>query len=232
MVPRDAASRIHDPFIVERHAGGSACGEFVAVRRLAIYPHQVAEGSAPSAVEHARLPRKKLFGIQPLVVAMAISSACRSSTTPSTATFDGTWAGTYVIEQCAVSGWPSCSGVGENNSLNLLLTQTGSTVSGTVEFPDFSIPVTGTVVNGTLSLTGHVLKTSDRLASETADLIQWGSTLDQDGLIQGTFRYKLNTTWGPGAPPYYPAFETWTSTYDAQIVRTCRTSDSTLAHCR
>lgn len=178
------------------------------------------------------MPCKKLLGVPPLVVAIAMLSACRSSTTPSTPTFDGNWAGTYLVGQCAVSGWQSCSGVGENNPLNLMLTQTGSTVSGTVEFPTFSMPVTGTVVNGTLSLTGHVLKSSDRLASETADLIQWGSTLDQDGLIQGTFRYKVNTTWGPGAPPYYPAFETWTSTYDAQIVRTCRTSDSTLAHCR
>jgi hypothetical protein len=182
-------------------------------------------------VEHAWL-RWKRFVIQPLAVAIAMSSACRNSTTPSTPTFDGNWAGTYVVGQCTVSGWPSCSGVGENNPLNLVLTQTGSTVSGTVEFPNFSIPVTGTVVKGTLSLTGHVLKSSDRLSSETADLMQWESTLDQSGLIQGTFRYKINTTWGPGAPPYYPAFETWTSTYDAQIVRTCRTSDSTLAHCR
>jgi hypothetical protein len=212
--------------------GGSACRAFVAARRLAINPYQLAEGSLANAVEHTKLPRKKLFAIQTLVVAIAISSACRSSTTPSTPTFDGSWAGTYVIGQCAVSGWSSCSGVGENNPLNLVLTQTGSTLSGTIEFPNFSMPVTGTVVSGTLNLTGHVLKSSDRLSTETADLMQWGSTLDQDGLIQGTFRYKINTTWGPGAPPFYPAFETWTSTYDAQIVRTCRTSDSALAHCR
>jgi hypothetical protein len=86
--------------------------------------------------------------------------------------------------------------------MDLTLTQTGSGVSGTAHLPGLlagpSIPVSGTVVNGTLTLTGHVLASSDRFATETVDVIEWGSTLDPDGRIQGTFRYKTDTTWGLG----------------------------------
>jgi hypothetical protein len=118
-------------------------------------------------------------------------------------TFDGRWAGTYLIAQCAaVSGPGICSGVGEKAPMDLTLTQTGSGVSGTAHLPGLlagpSIPVSGTVVNGTLTLTGHVLASSDRFATETVDVIEWGSTLDPDGRIQGTFRYKTDTTWGLG----------------------------------
>ncbi len=114
----------------------------------------------------------------------------------------------------------------------LVLTQTGSGLSGTVRLADVSIPVTGAAVTGTLSLTGHAVGSSTKADVQTFDLLQWASTLDATGAQRGTLTYRVSTTWGIAVPPPYPPFETWNRTFEGHITASCRTTDSTVTTCR
>src|SRR5437899_485321 len=177
---------------------------------------------------------KRLLTVRRLIVVSFISaSGCGNPATPSTPPpFDGNWAGTYRIGQCVVTGWDSCDGAGTSKSLKLALTQTGSNVSGTANLTGTPIPVTGTVVNGTLALSGHVLASSTKASDVTMDLMQWASALTNDGRMQGTMRFMISTTWRIASSPFYPVGETWTETDEAEVVTACRTADVPAMPCR
>src|SRR4051812_32432972 len=98
-----------------------------------------------------------------LAVLLMLSAACGAPTTPSAASFEGHWTGSYIVRDCTPVGWPSCDSVGEPigsiHPFDLSLTQDGSSVSGTLRVSDstaLTMPVTGVIVAGTLTLQGAV----------------------------------------------------------------------------
>jgi len=109
--------------------------------------------------------------------------------------------------------------VGQTRQLNLALVQTGLNVSGfasgTVDsFAPFTVPVAGTVTNGHLTITGSFDEYSGSIA-----ITQWATTVDDKGSMLGTFTLRSSLTLGSGSNP--PG-ETWTYTYDEELVNVVR----------
>lgn len=158
------------------------------------------------------------------VAACLLTVACSGSTEPS-GSLGGRWVGTYRIQRCAVTGYPECTfDPGEPVDLELQLTQSGSDVSGSFDSSSGPhVPVTGTVQAGVLVLEGRALQMPvTRLSNIVVTISRW-TTANRDGrTLQGTFHMRVETTWGPGAAPYYPVGDTWTLDRDATVTLTKR----------
>lgn len=156
------------------------------------------------------------------VAACLLTIACGGPTEPS-GSLGGRWVGTYRIQSCAVTGYPECRfDPGEPVDLELQLTQSGSDVSGSFDSSNGThVPVTGTLQAGVLVLEGSAPQMPvTRLSSDVVTISRW-TTASRDGrTLQGTFHMRLATRWGPGAAPYYPVNETWTSDRDATVTLT------------
>lgn len=108
------------------------------------------------------------------------------------ARFSGTWQGKFAVRQCNWVGWLWCYPFEEieTHTFTLRLSQTGNEVSGTLTILPMEIPVTGTVTNGLLELTGQ----SSRVISggtEEARLTAWSSRRDLAGSMSGSFAFVL-----------------------------------------
>jgi hypothetical protein len=155
--------------------------------------------------------------------------ACGDSpTSASRPAFSGHWVGSYVVRQCASVGGPSCDVAPERISqvypLDLILTQSGSTVSGTlqvVESPVMTVPVTGDASSDTLAISGNVTNpVFNRVATDSIRITRWTTTRDNRDNLEGTFSFRWQTVWGPASAPERTGV--WTLDYEAELLNVFR----------
>lgn len=128
----------------------------------------------------------------------ALTSASRVAD-PS-GTFEGTWRGRYLVRSCDAAGWSQCYSptVGDVYQVELVLTQSGGLVTGTV-WPDFSdgslpqyryvIEASGNAAGNALTLTG----TSERYPTNpnaTRRLLAMSVVRDALGRLSGSFTWQ------------------------------------------
>ena len=124
------------------------------------------------------MKRHSLVQLTILAASMALA-ACGGSGSPTapsnTVDFQGVWQGNWQRTSCTETGGAqgvACGQTPTSGALRLTLTQTGTTVQGSVEVASFFIPATGSVNNsGALSLTGEA-----HLQSATETLSNWSTT--------------------------------------------------------
>jgi hypothetical protein len=158
------------------------------------------------------------------VVAITVLGCGTSPTTPTASPFTGHWVGTYIVRHCVPVGWSSCAAAEQENQLyqmDLVLMQTGTSVSGSLTIdagvPPTPMNVTGTASQNALTLTGTWIDPFiNRVYSDRLRLTGWATNRDASGRLQGTFGFVYETTWGIARMK--PVGETWTLTYDAELV--------------
>ena len=155
--------------------------------------------------------------------------ACGDSPTrASQQTFTGHWVGSYVVRQCVPVGWPSCDvapeRVNQAYPLDLVVTQSGATLWGTVHIidsPVMDVPVTGSASSDTMTLKGNVTNpVLNKLSSDSIRITRWATTRDSRDNLQGTFSFHWEVLWGGASPP--PRQGIWTLDYDAELVNVVR----------
>jgi hypothetical protein len=121
-----------------------------------------------------------------------IASATRiaSEPFPSSLSMQGHWVGMYVVRACTVSGWPSCIAYFPDRTyaFDLMLMQTGGTVSGSLNIGGGAIPVNGTVSSNMLTLQGSATFQGSG-GFDVVSLISWATTTTAVGEMQGSFSY-------------------------------------------
>lgn len=163
-----------------------------------------------------------------VLLSVVMVSCGGGPTTASAPPFTGHWRGSYVVRQCVPVGWPSCEVVPEQVNqvypLDLVLTQSGSTVSGTlqvVESPVMTVPVTGTASVNALTIGGNVTNpVFNRVSTDTIRIRRWATTRDNLDNLQGTFSFHWEVLWGPASNPQRSGI--WTLDYDAELVKVVR----------
>src|ERR1044072_3513763 len=143
------------------------------------------------------------------LLCFATSASSDGPTTASQPTFTGHWVGSYVVRQCLPVGWPSCDvapeHVNQTYPFDLVVTQSGSTVSGTahiIESPVMDVPVTGSTSSDAMTLTGAVTNpVRNKLSSDSIRITKWATTRDSYGNLQGTFSFHWQVVWGPASIP-------------------------------
>jgi hypothetical protein len=107
---------------------------------------------------------------------------------PSSLSIQGHWVGMYVVRACAVSGWPSCIFYFPDRTyaFDLMLTQTGGAVSGSLNIGGGAIPVNGTVSGNMLALQGSATFQGSG-GFDVVSLISWATTTTAVGEKQGSF---------------------------------------------
>jgi hypothetical protein len=155
--------------------------------------------------------------------------ACGDSpTSASRPAFSGHWVGSYVVRQCASVEGSSCDvapeRVNQAYPLDLILTQSGTTVSGmlqVVESPVMTVPVTGDVSSDTLAIGGSVTNpVFNRVATDNIRITRWTTTRDNRDNLAGTFSFRWQTVWGPASAPQNTGVRTLD--YDAELVNVFR----------
>lgn len=118
------------------------------------------------------------------------------------ATFNGTWTGGHVINQCNGTGSTQdliCGAargafkVGSNMSFSATLTQSGNVVTGTATLGGPAGPVSGTVTNGVLTLSGTLRDAQ----GFTAVITSWTTSV-LGGTMGGSVAYTLTFSGLPG----------------------------------
>jgi hypothetical protein len=162
-----------------------------------------------------------------IVLTTAIA-ACTGPTAPSTQSFSGHWVGTYLVRQCTPAGWPSCEGVLELENhtypLDLMLTQTGSSVSGTAQITEsavWAMTASGSATQNTLTIAGSATEPLNRVSTDLVRITRWLTTRADDGTMRGTFSFHRETLWGP-ANMQHPVGELWTLSYEAELLNVAR----------
>ena len=126
------------------------------------------------------------------VIATLLCLACGGDGGPvspgSGTSFQGQWDGTWQRASCTETGGVpgvACSRVPPSGGLRVTLSQSGTEVQGTLEFAIYIVPVTGTVSQGTLSLSGqqHQQETIGRITS-------W-STTQSGNTMSGGFTFSI-----------------------------------------
>jgi hypothetical protein len=163
------------------------------------------------------------------IVLVALAAiGCGHSSSPTDEALAGHWVGSYVVRQCTPSGWPSCADaqqqIGSVHALDLTLTQSSSSATGTLqvtESPDLVMPVNGSVAAGALSITGTVVTPFiNRFSTEKVTVTRWTSGGD-NGRMTGTFSVRRETLWGSGNMEHPPG-STWTLDLEAELVNVVR----------
>jgi hypothetical protein len=127
------------------------------------------------------------------------------------------------------TGWPSCDGllgqVATTHSFDMTLSQDGTTASGQLnvtESPILTMLVTGTISQQILTIAGTAIDpTLNRLSTDAVRITAWSTTVDGSGQMQGTFRFRDETLWGP-ANMGHPVGATWTQDVSAELVNVRR----------
>ena len=168
--------------------------------------------------------------MRPLIVLLCLAAyACSDSpTTASQTMFTGHWIGSYVVRQCVPVGWPSCDVAPERLNqtypFDLVVTQSGSTVSGTahiVDSPVMDVPVTGSASSDSMMLSGNITNpVLNKLSTDSIRITRWATTRDSRGNLQGTFSFHWQVLWGPASVP--PQQGTWSLDYDVELVNVVR----------
>ena len=164
-----------------------------------------------------------------MVLLSALMASCGGGpATASSPLFTGHWRGSYLVRQCLPAGWPSCEVAPEQVNqvypLDLVLTQSGSTVSGTlqvVESPVMTVPVTGTASVNALTIDGNVTNSVfNRVSTDAIRITRWATTRDNFDRLQGTFSFHWEVLWGPASNPHRS--DVWTLDYDAELLNVVR----------
>jgi hypothetical protein len=125
------------------------------------------------------------------VVATLLCFACGGDggpVSPGSGTgFQGQWDGTWQRTSCTdtVQGIACSQPSGSSGGLRLTLSQSGTEVQGTLEFAIFIVPVTGTVNQGTLSLSGQ-----RHQQTATGTITSWSTTRSGNTMI-GSFTFSI-----------------------------------------
>jgi phage protein U len=117
-----------------------------------------------------------------------IVRASRTAPTPLITTFAGHWLGQWVVRSCSTAGSPFCYPFDSGYTLHfeLILAQSGTSVTGTLVLPRDQIPVTGAAAGSTLTLAGSLQDASN---GRSVRLVDWSSTADKVGRMTGTFSF-------------------------------------------
>lgn len=116
-------------------------------------------------------------------------------------TFQGTWAGRYIVERCDGTGsvqdyFCSSRGAyppGTDLPISMTLTQTGSAVSGVLSLGQVTGVVNGTVTaGGTMVLQGTVTS-----GQSSGQLTSWATTVNGSSMT-GNFTYNASVSGIPG----------------------------------
>lgn len=129
-----------------------------------------------------------------LALALGTWSGCNSPTTPSPAqipNIQGQWRGTYVVQSCSETGSSigvACRTLGSGSGgLTLTLTQSGTSVQGTLGIGAINVQVSGSVdANGVLTLAGQGTVTT----GTTINLNTW-RTSASGSAMSGTFTFTV-----------------------------------------
>jgi hypothetical protein len=142
-----------------------------------------------------------------LAVALACMAApaCESNSGPSSvetaAQVQGTWSGEYSVSACNDQTAPGfCSEfvpVGTALPVEIVLTQTGQQLSGTVNLGAFSIPVSGTINGSRIVLSGSGTVPFESL-STTVMLSNWNTVVSGSNMT-GTWRTTFTVVGFPGS---------------------------------
>lgn len=132
---------------------------------------------------------------------------------PPPLTYAGRWSGQYTVEQCAGSSGSMddvlCSSPRPGNAGGLFqrgvilpmvldLSQTGNAVSGTLTLGQLRGPVSGSVVNNVLVLTGSATYSDASVGlSVTSTITQWDTAVTNNEL-RGTFTLGVRVNVLPG----------------------------------
>ena len=138
------------------------------------------------------MPRTHFVHIIPGILILLISAACGGDGGPvspgSGTSFQGQWDGTWQRTSCSETGGAqgvACSQTPTSGGLRVTLSQSGTDVQGTVEFATFVVPATGTVSNGTLTLSGQ-----SHQQTATGRITSW-STTRSGNTMNGTFTFSI-----------------------------------------
>src|SRR4030095_16373012 len=121
-----------------------------------------------------------------IAVLVGFTAACTgSSPTKATAVtladFHGQYSGTYSVSSCSADGLFTgfCDGFPSSMTLPIALTvtQTESTVSGTITLGALNGTFQGTVTGGTLSGTATMMEPSDASMSLSVTVANWSTTI-------------------------------------------------------
>ena len=164
-----------------------------------------------------------------ILVSFTMMTGCGDGpTTASQPAFAGHWVGSYVVRQCAAVGWPSCDVAPERVNqvypLDLVLTQSGASVSGSLQIvasPVMTVPVTGNASSDTLTIGGNVVNpVFNRVSTDSIRITTWSTTRDSRDNLQGTFSFRWDTLWGSGSAPERRG--SWTLDYQAELLNVTR----------
>ena len=142
-----------------------------------------------------------------LAVALACMAApaCDNNSGPSSvetaAQVQGTWTGEYTVSACNDQAAPGfCSEfvpVGTALPMQLVLTQTGESLSGTLGLGAFSVPVSGTITGSRIVLNGSGT-VSITSPSTTVTLSNWDTVVSGPNMT-GTWRTTFTVAGVPGS---------------------------------
>jgi hypothetical protein len=109
----------------------------------------------------------------------------------SSTSVQGVWTGTWQRQSCSETGGAvgvACPSLPSSGGLRLTLTQTGTSVTGTVEIGSVLVNATGAITQGTLVLNG-----SGRFEDNTITISNWSTAVSglTAGTMTGTFSFTL-----------------------------------------
>jgi len=120
-----------------------------------------------------------------------IASVKHGPLEPTQTTVQGTWVGSSLVRSCTYTGYRECPSL--QRLFRLSMTQTGSLVSGNLEFDAqerFGVPVRGTFTSSVLTLDGAVARPTALGGVYQLRLLTWTSRSDAFGRMTGSFTYE------------------------------------------
>jgi len=127
-----------------------------------------------------------------LTVEGEIASARREDLRAFVAIVDGTWSGRFAIRGCTpVGGSPFCTPHEDRETarLELTLSRSGESLSGTLAIGADRIPVTGRIAGTTVALSGETDVTASGGPGHVR-VTSLNASIDSLGRLVGTFRYE------------------------------------------
>lgn len=127
--------------------------------------------------------------IAPLVLSLALAGCGGSPTAPSAPNFQGAWSGIWLLQSCTETGVASgnfCKGLAGSGPLSVSLTQSGSSVQGSLNLGSLQTPVSGPIgASGILTLTGQATTSLGTLTLQS-----WHSTVSTT--MAGDFAFTID----------------------------------------
>lgn len=161
----------------------------VEIRELAL--RRNSDGSLAGTLAYAIRPTEFVPGPGVISYEAEIGSASYSTLPPDSASFEGTWAGWYVVRACTPTGWNLCywRQPDELIELQVVLTQSGDVVAGEMIFSndaDLPVRVSGRVIDGRLTLDG-IGSQAVGSGRDVIRLTRWISQRNAIGEMTGQF---------------------------------------------